>query len=371
MMNLVWLIVLVTVMIVVQGLFFRHTGPRRLSYEREFSVSKCYEGDHVEMIERIANRKPLPVPWVRLESSLSANLKFMRQRGHAISEGDMYQNHRSLFSLMPYTKVVRRHKLVCARRGVYHLNSATLTIGDLFGIFNMYQMQSMQLQLIVYPKPSLPHASEIPSHSWQGDVTVRRWIVHDPFHVAGIREYEPGDSMADVHWKATARSGRLQVIQHDYTADRRVMVILNVEDHEKMWSTVTDVGLIERGISYAAGLIERTIMSGMEAGFASNGCASADTKDPVRIEPRAGRGHFELVLEGMARMEIVRVMPFESLLEQEIRGGRTNTDIVILSSYMNDALQRLSEQLRQRGNSLVVIPLIAEKAKPNAMEGIG
>ncbi len=363
MMNITWLIFIVVVLIIAQGLFFRKTGLWKLGYQRYFQVTTCYEGDQVEMVERISNRKAIPVPWVRLESSLSANLKFARQQGHMIREGELFQNHRSFFSLMPYTQVIRRHKLTCARRGVYHLDSATLTVGDLFGIFTNYRRLSLKEQLIVYPKPLLPGPDELPSHSWQGDVTVRRWIVSDPFMIAGVREYSYGDPQRDINWKATARSGKLQVNQHDFTADRRLMVLLNVQDHEKMWNQVSDVEMIERGISYAAGMIREAIHAGMEAGFASNGYAANGEKEPIRIAAAGGKGHYEYILARMARMEIARSIPFDVLLEQEIRAASSNLDIVLITAYMNDKFYQLKEQLERAGNSVTVLNLVPSVRK--------
>jgi len=366
-MNITWLIFLAVVLIAAQGYFFRRFGIRKLSYDRYFNVTHCYAGDQVEMVERIANRKLIPVPWVRLESSLSANLKFSRQQGHTISEGQLFQNHRSLFSLMPYTQIIRRHRFTCMRRGVYKLDSATLTVGDLFGIFSHYRKLTLNARLIVYPRPIMPDQAELPSHSWQGDFTVRRWIVHDPFMFAGVREYQYGDPMKDINWQATARSGRMQVNQHDYTADRKLMVYLNVEDHEKMWNQVSDEALIERGISYAAGIIQEAIGSGMEAGFTANGYLKDGPKEPLRIEPAGGRGHFEYVLEQMARMLIARSVPFHALLEQEIAAARSNLDIVMITCYMNDQLLQLKEQLQRNNNAVSV--LLLEPIEVKAADG--
>lgn len=365
-MNIAWIIIIVVVMLMVQGTFFRKFAPRKLSYERYFNVSACYEGEQVEMVERIANRKAVPVPWLRLESMLSANLKFMRQQGHTIREGEMFQNHRSLFSLMPYTQVVRRHKITCVRRGYYKLDSATLTIGDLFSVFSVYRKLTLDLHLTVYPKPILPENVQLPSHSWQGDFTVRRWIVDDPFMLAGVREYQYGDSMRDVNWKATAKTGNLQVNQRDFTADRRLMVYLNVEDHEKMWNHVMDDQLIEQGIRYAAGFIQEAIHAGMEAGFATNAFVSGAEKEPVRIEPASGRGHFEYILGQMARLYIGRSVSFDLLLEQECQRKVANLDIIIITTYMNDKLRRLTEQLMLGGNALEILPL-----KRSMIEGYG
>jgi uncharacterized protein (DUF58 family) len=362
-MNITWLIFLAIVFVGAQGYFFRRYGSRKLGYERYFNVTRCYEGDQVEMVERIANRKLIPVPWVRLESSLSANLKFSRQQGHTISEGQMFQNHRSLFSLMPYTQVIRRHKFTCMRRGVYELDSATLTVGDLFGIFSHYKKLTLHAQLVVYPRPIVPDQAELPSHSWQGDYTVKRWIVHDPFMFAGVREYQYGDPMKDINWQATARSNRMQVNQHDFTADRKLMVFLNVEDHEKMWNQVSDEALIERGIQYAAGIIQEAIHAGMEAGFTSNGYLKEGAKEPLRIQAAGGRGHFEYILEHMARMVIARSVPFYTLLEQELAAARSNLDIVMITSYMNDQLIVLKEQLVRNGNSVSVLLLESSEAR--------
>lgn len=366
-MNSIWLILLTVFFIGVQGMIYRRFAMHQLDYQRYYSVSRCFVGDQVEMVEQIKNDKLLPVPWVKLESSLSAHLKFTNRHAHAVKEGKVYQNHRSLFSLMPYTEIVRRHRFTCERRGVFELGTATLTVGDLFGMYSMYSTIATGYRLIVYPKPVLPEGFSRPYNSRLGDVTVRRWINPDPFIFAGIREYQNGDSMRDVNWKATARSGRLQVNQHDFTADRRVMVYLNVEDHESMWQHVSNEDLIERGISYAAGIIEEVIHAGMEAGFACNGVLENKDKEAIFIEPEGGRGHYEFILEKMALMKIARSMSFDQLLTQGIHMRPMNQDIIFITSYMNDRLYEKKRQFEYDGNTVSV--LLLEGGSYTKLEG--
>ena len=73
------------------------------------------------------------------------------------------------------------------------------------------------------------------SHGWQGDITVRRWINEDPFYPAGVREYRPGDEMRRINWKAVARTGDLQVNQFDYTADRKLYLLVSMWKSRKRW----------------------------------------------------------------------------------------------------------------------------------------
>ena len=98
-MGIHWYILSAIVVIVIQRFLFRRFGMKRLTYERSFSVRRCFEGDHIEMIERLTNGKILPVPWLRVESLLHTGLKFQSDANFDVSNGQFYQNHKSLFSL--------------------------------------------------------------------------------------------------------------------------------------------------------------------------------------------------------------------------------------------------------------------------------
>lgn len=65
--------------------------------------------------------------------------------------------------------------------------------------------------MLIYPVLLNLDELPLPIHSWLGELPVKRWIVEDPFLTAGIREYSSGDSMGLVNWKATARTGVMQV----------------------------------------------------------------------------------------------------------------------------------------------------------------
>src|SRR5690554_1411782 len=185
-MKIQWLIFVSLVVVLIQAWISRKWALKGISYDRFFSRSRVFEGERIEMIERISNRKLLPVPWLRIESKISENLEFQRQFNLDIKH---QQFHKSLFSLMPYTAINRRHLIKCRKRGCYRLNSAALTCGDLFGFRDVSRVYELDAELLVYPK--LLSLNEIPflSRSWMGDIVVKRWIVDDPFMYSGVREY--------------------------------------------------------------------------------------------------------------------------------------------------------------------------------------
>ncbi|MCQ6562091.1 DUF58 domain-containing protein [Paenibacillus mendelii] len=356
-MGIHWFILSALVVMFAQRWVFKRFGIKRLTYKRTFGTARCFEGDRIEMIEKVTNRGLLPVPWLRVESQLHTGLKFESEFNFDVSSGQFYQNHKSLFSLMGYKQLTRRHAVLCNQRGCYRLTSASLTYGDLFGFYRAWVNVPLSEELIVYPKPLDRADIQLPSHSWQGDISVRRWIVEDPFFVTGVRDYRPGDPLKGINWSATARAGQIQVHRRDFTADYRLMVVLNVEDHTDMWDTVNDTELIEQGIRCAAGYIQYATEQGLESGFASNGHELDIPGKPMIEEMGSGHEHLMAILEQMAKLVIVRAMPFDALLAYIGTTLDARCDLVIVSAFMNDKITAEVERLRHGGHGIHWVPI--------------
>ncbi|WP_284644598.1 DUF58 domain-containing protein [Paenibacillus silviterrae] len=351
-MLLTWLIIDVVVIFALIAWLYRYRALHHLDYHREFTRSAVFEGETVEMVERIVNRKLLPLPWLRLESLLGRGLLFGGQANLDIRSGELFQNHISMFSLRPYRQIVRKHQVLCAKRGWYKLDSATMTTGDPLGIAQINKRFPLSLELLVYPAVQPLQELPLPNHSWLGEITVRRWIVEDPFLTAGIREYRAGDPLSSIHWKATARTGELQVHSKDYTADHRLLLCLNLETHEKMWAAVTDPERIEQGLRYAATVAEHAIRHGIETGFVCNGWVQGGDKVPIRLTPQGGSSQLLDILQTMARMELEAVVKMSWLLEREMEAGTADMDILILSCHQGEELRDTAELLQRRGNGV-------------------
>ncbi|WP_028563345.1 DUF58 domain-containing protein [Paenibacillus pinihumi] len=356
-MNIHWIMLMALLVTVVQSVIYTYWGQRRLSYSRRFSTDRCFQGDQIEMVEQIANYKLLPLPWLKVESLLHAGLRFERQSNLEISEGHFMQNHRSLFNLMPYTKITRRHKMTCTRRGIYRMDAVSLTCGDVLGIRSTTNRIHVGFELKVYPKPLPLSGLTLPSQSWQGEQIVKRWIVEDPFMTAGTREYRSGDSMKGINWKATARTGALQVHKRDYTADHRLMLVINIEDHEQMWNTVNEEQRVEWAISYAAGVASYAARQGMEFGFLINACQLDKPKAPVRLEPQGGHPQLNRLLDTMAGLIIELSMPFDELLQQEAEIVQQRMGYLVLSAFMSEKISTQVERLRRAGHDVQWLPL--------------
>ena len=107
----IWIMVVVAVLAILQTIYYNRFGLRKVSYTRRFSRERVFEGEKVELVEVLANDKPVPVPWVRVESRISGDLQFRRQENMGLS---MDRFHKSLFYLGGFSKITRRHEITGA-----------------------------------------------------------------------------------------------------------------------------------------------------------------------------------------------------------------------------------------------------------------
>lgn len=321
-----------------------------LQCSRRFSVPAAHEGETVEVIEVVRNDRPLLVPWLRLESRISSHLHFGRQENLGVS-GEMY--HRSLFMLMPYQQITRRHKVRLAKRGSYDIGNATLTAGDLVGITCASTEQHGSVPILVYPR--LLDPAEVPSPFYRllGETIVPRQLLQDPFLVNGIRPYQMRDNVRDIHWAATARTGELQVRTHDFTAQTRLMVVVNAQLSYHQWGSLMEYeqGPVEYAISMAATLCTQVLQSGLPCGFASNIPQSGDEFCTV-LPPAAGAAREEELLSAMARLKIRFIKNFHEFLDELM--GMTGVDFLLITAYTCPEIEERIEELRHRGNTVHV-----------------
>jgi hypothetical protein len=186
-----------------------------------------------------------------------------------------------------------------------------------------------------------------------GELVRRRQLLEDPFLVRGIRAYRPGDPVRDIHWPATARVGETQVRVHDYSAQTKLLVILNVQRDEMQWGDVLpeeDEAITEYGISLAATICVQAIRGGMPVGFMSNMPQGNERKGVTLLMPDDQPGQEEAILSACAGLNTICGVNILTMLRD--MDQYSGLDILILSRYDAEGLQEEMEKLRQGGNQV-------------------
>lgn len=350
-MSLTTLLFVLLALYLLSAVLIRRFALRGLMCSRAFARSAVFEGEESEMIEIVRNDRPFTIPWLRVESGISPYIRLGRQENLSVSE---CTHTCSLFTLMPYQQIRRRHRVKFLRRGEYNLGSASLTTGDLFGLIEAHREQDMSVPVLVYPR--LLDESELPAPLLRlmSAMISQRSLLSDPFLVRGIRPYQAGDPVRDIHWPASARTGELHIRLHDPSSHSRLLVVLNAQRTANQWGdklAQEEEAGIEHEISIAATMMMNALSAGHSAGFCAN-MPIGESRESAFLAPAGDAAAKERILSALARLRLTRTLRIETYLEQlcEQADPSMPMDIILLSCYDSEEIQTALAALRRRGH---------------------
>ncbi|MDF2991293.1 MAG: hypothetical protein K0S37_1807 [Microbacterium sp.] len=138
-------------------------------------------------------------------------------------------------------------------RGVVRIGPVTTVRSDPVGLLRREHEVDDEHELFVHPRTvPLPSTSAGLVRDLEGSATRRLVDADMSFHA--IREYAPGDSQRQVHWKSTAKTGRLMVRQYEESRRCRMAVVLGAAAQEYL-----DADEYELAVAAAASLGLRAV----------------------------------------------------------------------------------------------------------------
>lgn len=355
-------IVLLIVLFFILREIYRRLRDRNLvniSYERAFSEACVYAGDEVELIETISNRGFFPLFRVDMEAYLYNEL---RLTGYEPPQKDGMQYFVSRFTLWPFMRIRRRHKVVCLGRGYYKLQSSVILKRDGEQFFDC------PAEIHVFPKPVSIETVIEASGRMQGDERASRPLFSDPFTLSGVRDYRYGDPVTSVNFKVSARtwmasgasSSPLKVNDRDFCANRRLAIFMD-------FHLERDCGIdgnayrkrTEAGLSYASALIRDGIYGGFNVGFFSN-CRGTDGSQAIRFPLRGGEDHMLDIFRTFSELVPAEGASFPSILDEMIESGECESELFFILFCETEETDARITELRRNGNSVRIILLSDE-----------
>jgi uncharacterized protein (DUF58 family) len=172
------------------------------------------------------------------------------------------------------------------RRGVIPVGPATTVQGDPLGLVRRTLRWTDLRELFVHPRTlSIESIGAGLLRDLEGETTQDLSMSDLAFHA--LREYQPGDDRRYIHWRSSAKAGRLLVRQ--FLDTRRSHLTIVVDADPRSYHGGEDEA--ETAISAAASLAVRAIMD------------EQDTTVACRRE-RASRTTAPLTLDSLARVEL-------------------------------------------------------------------
>lgn len=179
-----------------------------------------------------------------------------------------------------------------ARRGVYPFNGFKVSTKFPFALLRKSRIVELAHEVVVRPAvrpvslPPLDALGHLGSHS-----SPRRGRAGDLY---GLRELVPGDDLRDIHWRSSARRGRLLVREREAVRSQRIHLVVDHRlDLPENQSLVAGAEAVERGITTTASLAAALLNAGYRVSLSTlDGSLPQDTGAP----------HLARILESLARL---------------------------------------------------------------------
>jgi uncharacterized protein (DUF58 family) len=319
-----------------------------VSYGRRFAADRLFPGEETDFWIEVINAKPLPLTWLRAEDEIPPGLAI-------VYSNDRVQRRvlTNLFNLRWYERVRRRYRLKGELRGAYDFDPALITSGDLFGFRQQRAEIGLRQTVLVYPKIVAIDRLGLPPARPLGDFGADRRIVEDQWRIAGARDYQPGDSVRHLHWKATAHRGLLQTKLFDPSASPHWMVCLNTQTLERLYEGVI-IDYLETAIVVAASIAHAGLETRRSVGLASNSTIRESNQWAYLPASRHAQQNTH-ILEALAQLTNPPIVPFEKMLRLAAPRFPFGASLFVVTPLVTAAIVDALWEMRRAAHPLQLI----------------
>jgi uncharacterized protein (DUF58 family) len=326
---------------------------RALRYERSVSPQAIYAGERATLELTLTNAKPLALPWVIIEDQFDPHLivhgvDAERRPGR---EWGIYRQ----VSVGWYQRLRMRYEVECPRRGYHQIGPAILRSGDPFGLYRRDMRIEEPTGILVYPRLVPVQGLNLGRLFPFEAARTGRGLLDDPLNIVGARPYAEGDTLRQVHWRASARSAGLQSKVLRPTTEPGVLIFLDLASAQHAWQGV-DVDQVEHAISTAATVAHRLRDARLPLGLYVNGLR-AGTRQKIRLGLSRSDPSFQAVMDTLARVYAYPNMPIAALLRAERRTLPAGATVVLITAVRTPELDVQVELCRRARHHVELLDL--------------
>lgn len=251
--------------------------------------------------------------------------------------------------------------------GMYEVGIHDIIIYDFFGIFKMKVPVEEMMNVCVMPRMREINELEESSQAFMESSQETRMTVTNGMDYVGVREYELGDPMKQIHWKLSAHSLGYMTKLQESNRELEYSVILDfVSIEEKNQEILMDLNdtLIETAFSILDHLSKK-----YTSYFLIYYSRDKYTK---KVSPK-GRDNDKEYIQDFVTIGSKSQVDYpdaHALLEQEASQGQSSR-IVICTSYVNDQLVDKIIQLNQQSKEVqlfYIVPIEYHNKKIRQLE---
>jgi uncharacterized protein (DUF58 family) len=330
--------------------FLTREGLHHIEAERTVSTTEVETGDRVEVEVTIRNAGRMPLPWLLLEDQLPAYA--LRERPPRLKvKGKRLQ----IRMLRAGQETTINYKFDCTNRGFYQVGPLVLESGDLFGLHRRYRVVAPPAYVMVYPRVVPLLGYDVASRRPIGDVRLVHRLFEDPTRIAGVRPYQSGDPLNRIHWRATARAGKLHSKVYDPSTLAGATLLLDF--HQAGYPSRGEPHRSDLACITVASLAQGITQLGQQVGLVTNAGDAAE---------RLSATNFRATLKGDSSDKADRRLAEAVRAEnQRIETDDHRRPLIVPTGRGSDQFQRIRETLaRAELNDGLTLAHLAIEAAP-------
>lgn len=322
-----------------------------LTCERILPLSATV-GDAILVTYRLGNESRLPKFYLLVRDKLPRELEFAPDPPSLV------------LSLWPGEEGIASGFLQARRRGVFLLGPAQIFSTDPLGLQAFTQKMPEIAELVVYPALVPIHTSWMrgaAAQGWRGTASALTRGHGDDFY--GVREFQPGDELRRVHWRTTARTGKLAVTEYAQGVTLEVTLALDLSRTAYAGTGEGENSALEYAVTLAATLADDLLQHGHTVRLLLAGIS------PVDAEPVNGAAHMPRLLETLTRVEANSDQSLAEVLDGDRRlRNQAATLVTITPEADSVALQEILADWEARGGQRFGFALDAASFRTGAHE---
>jgi len=247
----------------------------------------------------------------------------------------------------------------CVVRGEFQLGPLTIISGDPFGFFQTPRRINVTERIIVYPMTVPVNDFFLPMGFLSGGNAQRRLTHQVTTNATSVRDYVNGDSLNRIHWRTTARTGKLMVKEfeldplvdiwlfNDFSSDslyedpsvQRSGQIGNIIPGTQTIPPSTE----EYGVIVAASLAKYFVEGERAVGYA------AYTPYRQVFQPDRGNRQLTRILQALAVARSKSTQSLKEMLSLETPHFTRGTTLIVITSSLDINWVAEAQILMRRG----------------------
>ena len=196
------------------GLFFILIHKKKLFVDVKLNKKIYFSGENVFISMVIQNNTLFPVPYIKIRNKAISNVN-SKYFGDVIN---LKMDERKWI----------KHQLQFKRRGIYHFGDITISLKDMFSIFETDKYFKRNATISVYPRIYDIEKSLLKGRDIFKNAISNKSSIEDMYSTRDIRKYHNGDNLKRINWKMSAKLNELYVRNFDTVSGQEFNIFLDM-----------------------------------------------------------------------------------------------------------------------------------------------